>query len=580
MQLGNPRSHWAVVSCYLTVSIAIVGCGRSEIRPSDTKSRSGSDKTDPALDLAAIIEISTGRRVAQEKLDKAWGWLKSGSHTEASEFAVDGADCELVYATNLDRLLDMGSCAIAQNKAGRWCFLVGYGNEKAQPAEEWIIGENGGPLRRTNKQRFAEEWTGKGFACRPKSASTSKARLWLPSSTIDIGEVAGDHGEITGFVVNRSSADLSIDSAVFNCSCGSIEFGKQVIPAFGTSSIKIAINALGKSEGPFNLAVRIKTKPLLDENLLLNVVGRIVHPTRLDPPTVFVGDVHSHHGPIKVESILKLSHPGQVAVSPAYLPEGIAWDGAVAETDRDVRISLLVNRSVLASAGEDVGITATAFLSVSAINGDGEGGTKTLPLTIKGRKIPFLQLSATKIFLGDCLQSTDYTRELKIFIEDTATATVVALHPEAVTATVDGNTIKLRLHSPKQLGLFQTMIFIRVGDAFTFVPIVGVVRNSDNPAVESEVDPIVGQNLGLNKVEERPSSSAADSSGRLPRRSSNNSAAPESNCFFQAVTWPAWTSYSDANWAVVLSPRQAAKATFALNADPKFRRFLDTIRTS
>ncbi len=36
----------------------------------------------------------------------------------------------------------------------------------------------------------------------------------------------------------------------------------------------------------------------------------------------------------------------------------------------------------------------------------------------------------------------------------------------------------------------------------------------------------------------------------------------------------------DANWAIVFSPRQADSATFALNAAPKLRRFLDILQTS
>ena len=46
------------------------------------------------------------------------------------------------------------------------------------------------------------------------------------------------------------------------------------------------------------------------------------------------------------------------------------------------------------------------------------------------------------------------------------------------------------------------------------------------------------------------------------------------SCCFQAATWLVCTSYSEANWAVVLSPRNAARATFALNAPPNTRRFL------
>ena len=40
------------------------------------------------------------------------------------------------------------------------------------------------------------------------------------------------------------------------------------------------------------------------------------------------------------------------------------------------------------------------------------------------------------------------------------------------------------------------------------------------------------------------------------------------------MTWLACTPNSTANWAVVLSPRTAAKATLALNAAPNTRRFL------
>jgi len=66
---------------------------------------------------------------------------------------------------------------------------------------------------------------------------------------------------------------------------------------------------------------------------------------------------------------------------------------------------------------------------------------------------------------------------------------------------------------------------------------------------------------------------AADSSRRW-RPTSNSPGAGSSSCFFSAVTWLTCTLNSDAGWAVVLlSPRTAASATFALNAAPKTRRF-------
>lgn len=401
--------------------------------------------------------------------------------------------CIAERADSLDVAVGQAPVFFARDRSGRLQAWLGF-NGSAREKGGFVLDESN-PMQWLTLDQAKTALRGAGVLLRPRNKA--EPNIWISYDKIDLGNIRKDISEKKIAVVNSSAVAVRIVSADFNCSCGSAEFENLTLPPFGSTKAKVRLNTLGKRAGPLELLAVIKTDPAIVKNRPIRISGNVIRPTQVDPKSVTVGTVSPESDPVLVKAVVRLSEQRKAAVKPAYLPEGITWQGATVMNDGNLEIAFNLDPSRITVSNPSGNFDLAVALEVSLAPDTTEQETLVLPFSIAGKRVQAVQLAPDEIFLGVCEPGAELNRSVRVFSAkhgSTGALSAIPATDAPVKTKVEGDTIQVGIRAPTRPGMFRSVVFVRLSDSFGLLPISGIVSEHAARPIEPS-KPTLGTNI-------------------------------------------------------------------------------------
>lgn len=307
-------------------------------------------------------------------------------------------------------------------------------------------------------------------------------QLYIPGDGVNLGQIDAEHPnnrQVTLF--NIGGRPLRIRDQHFSCGCTQGKLEAKIIPPGGWTRMQTSIDVSKMNVRNVNLNWFVATEHDTEAKTV-PVTARAELGARFNPDYFVLGNIAPKDASQELQTTLELPETEGAATDfePIHLDSGF-------KLIRMEKHSGGFNLTWRLDAWEAKRDASGFFRTEGLFAFHGSSGRRTVSMGAVGRLEPWIKVFPAIVNVGEVFPGQTIERKVQFKSHAQGQAMVSVVHPEYVEASVELNSLSLKIKAPSTPKVFRTGVLLRVGGESVAIPVTGVL--TDRSIAQSELAP-------------------------------------------------------------------------------------------